>query len=126
MHLRSRVLPWVVAAAVLLARSETAGGWDGQTGPNANAPQATPQQSGQPAVVTQPSLTVDRDPVASPDPDTPAAASTSAAARRRRRGRDRLSARAESTRCAHDAYEVRLNATVLDSEWPVDSDARQG
>ncbi|WP_051978713.1 VWA domain-containing protein [Edaphobacter aggregans] len=111
MHLRSRVLPCVAAA--LLAIPAAAGGWNGQAGSSANAAQnAAGQQKGQPAAVTQPSLTVDRDPVASPDPDTPAArggaAGTAPSGQITREG-GRYTLRA-------DAYEVRLNATVLDSD----------
>ena len=103
--------------AVLLARSETAGGWDGETGSNANAAQATPaQQSGQPAVVTQPSLTVDRDPVASPDPDKPAAASSSSAAAAEAARQEQIRREGGKYTLRADAYEVRLNATVLDSD----------
>ncbi len=104
MHLRSRVLPWV-AAAMLLAGPGAAGGWDGQAGGSqaTNAAQHSSQQ---------PSLTVDRDPVSSPDPDTPAlhgdhAGPTPSGQITREGGRYTLRA---------DAYEVRLNATVLDSE----------
>jgi VWFA-related protein len=114
MHLRSKVLPWVVAAVVLLARSETAGGWDSQTGSNPNATPA--QQSGQPVVVTQPSLTVDRDPVASPDPDKPAAASSSAAAAAEAARQEQIRREGGRYTLRADAYEVRLNATVLDSD----------
>ncbi len=70
--------------------------------------QNTPGQDGQ-----QPSLTVDRDPVESPDPDVPTPAATSqtqtagqtAQALARENGRYTL---------RQDAYEVRLNATVID------------
>ena len=113
MHLRSRVLPWVAAAAMLLTRPGAAGGSNEQASSSANAAQRTAgQQAGQPAAVRQPSLTVDRDPVASPDPDAPVArgGETSAAqAGQITREGGRYTLRA-------DAYEVRLNATVLDSD----------
>src|SRR5437879_4259607 len=107
MHLRSRVLPWVAAAAMLLTRPGAAGESNEQASSSANAAQRTAgQQAGQPPV-RQPSLTVDRDPVASPDPDAPAArgGDTSAAqAGQITREGGRYTLRA-------DAYEVRLNAT---------------
>jgi VWFA-related protein len=101
-----------VAAALLLAGPGAAGGWDGQSGGSqaASAAHRTTQQSG---AVTQPSLTVDRDPVASPDPDAPAPRGGEGAAAAREgqitREGGRYTLRA-------DAYEVRLNATVLDSD----------
>jgi Ca-activated chloride channel family protein len=92
MHLRSRRLwPQVVAAVILVSGSVC--GW-------AQQPSAQ-----------QPSLTVDRDPVAWPDPDAPAPSATGApqgiqsGVIEREHGKYTLRA---------DAYEVRLNATVLD------------
>jgi VWFA-related protein len=75
------------------------------------ATQQAPQKTG---AVTQPSLTVDRDPVASPDPDTVPAGETEAA----RAAREAQIARGAGGRYTlrADAYEVRLNATVLDSD----------
>src|SRR3954451_5696020 len=111
MHLRTRVL-LCAAAALLLAGSGAAGGWDAQAGGSQGAANAA-HTTQQPGTVTQPSLTVDRDPVASPDPDAPAARGRSEgpAAREgqitREGGRYTLRA---------DAYEVRLNATVLDAD----------
>ncbi|MBS1798456.1 MAG: VWA domain-containing protein [Acidobacteria bacterium] len=67
------------------------------------------QQAGS---VSQPSLTVDRDPIASPDPDTPASRTTGTEEPDRpgviEREHGKYTLRT-------DAYEVRLNATVLDS-----------
>jgi len=100
MHLRSKVF-WsqVVAAGMLMLLPDTAGVW---------AQQATAKATTAPQ---QPSLTVDRDPVASPDPDTPAQKSTESqgvgleSIRRGAGGKYTL---------RQDAYEVRLNASVLD------------
>lgn len=76
----------------------------GQSGatPQSPAAGATAQQ--------QPSLTVDRDPVPSPDPDAPVSQAAPGQSRpqnqiERERGRYTL---------REDAFEVRLNATVLD------------
>jgi Ca-activated chloride channel family protein len=93
MHLRSRrVWPQVFAAGMLMLAAGLGGGWAQQAG------------------AQQPSLTVDRDPVASPDPDV--AAGTADGTREpvpgvieKERGKYTLRT---------DAYEVRLNATVLD------------
>jgi VWFA-related protein len=92
---------------MLLARPENAVGWNEQASSSANTAQRTTAQQ-----ATQPSLTVDRDPVASPDPDAPAprggeTGAASAGQITREGGRYTLRA---------DAYEVRLNATVLDSD----------
>jgi Ca-activated chloride channel homolog len=59
----------------------------------------------------QPSLTMDRDPVASPDPDLPVASQTGAA-----KGVATGTIGRENGKYTlrQDAYEVRLNATVLD------------
>ena len=76
------------------------GGWAQQPSVPAQAP--TQQQ---------PSLTVDRDPVASPDPDAPSAAATGAP-----QGVPGSSISKEGGKYTlrEDAFEVRLNATVLD------------
>jgi Ca-activated chloride channel homolog len=117
MHLRSRWF-WGTefAAGLLLAGVGGANGW-AQAAPVQPAAQtATQQRAAQQASQQQAPqqlapLTVDRDPVASPDPDPPAgaAAGTQQAPGvgviERERGKYTLRA---------DAYEVRLNATVLD------------
>ena len=89
---------WVkeFAALILLPCAGVASGWA----------QTPAVQQGQ----TQAPLTVDRDPVASPDPDPPpgaasAAAGTAVGTIERERGKYTLRT---------DAYEVRLNASVLD------------
>ncbi|HMF63964.1 MAG TPA: VWA domain-containing protein [Edaphobacter sp.] len=99
MHLRSKGF-WshVVAAGMLMLLPETAGVW---------AQQATAKST---TAAQQPSLTVDRDPVASPDPDRPAEKTTGpaqglASIRKGEGGKYTL---------RQDAYEVRLNASVLD------------
>ena len=101
MHLRSRGFrPHAVAVMVglLMWFAAPVGGWAQQTAAAQTSTQA-------------PSLTVDRDPVASPDPDTVAPSSSGAQQMspgeiEREHGRYTLH---------EDAYEVRLNATVLDS-----------
>ncbi len=102
MHLRSRVLSLAAAAILLLALRLDAGTIDPQT----------LQQQPQSVPATQPSLTIDRDPIASPDPDTPAPrgdkdqqAPAGPGVIERDHGKYTLRT---------DAYEVRLNATVLD------------
>lgn len=72
------------------------------------SPQVTAKQ--QPAS-QQPSLTVDRDPVASPDPDPPAQSQTGAP---QGVGSNAIARENGKYTLRQDAYEVRLNATVLD------------
>ena len=55
-------------------------------------------------------LTVDRDPVASPDPDPPARSATELAGS----GLGTIEREGGKYTLRTDAYEVRLNATVLD------------
>jgi VWFA-related protein len=100
----------MAAAAILFARPASADGFSAQAGgqtatQQAQAPQTTP--------ATQPSLTVDRDPVASPDPD----ASTSRAGQVQQspQGPGSIAREHGKYTLRTDAYEVRLNATVLDS-----------
>jgi len=102
MHLRSKGF-WVREfAGWLLVFALAAGATTGWA--QAPAAQKVPAQQTSP-------LTVDRDPVASPDPDPPAGAATTAptgaglSTIERERGKYTLRT---------DAYEVRLNATVLD------------
>ncbi|WP_263419737.1 VWA domain-containing protein [Terriglobus albidus] len=85
MHLRTKVF-----GAILVVGSFTAG-WAQQ----------------------QPSLTVDRDPIASPDPDTAPAQST-APVGPGGAPTDKISGGKGGYVLHRDAYEVRLNATVLD------------
>ena len=95
MHLRSNGHgPWGIAGWLLALTLGAASG--------------LAQQVGQPAA---PDLSVDRDPVASPDPDTPAkpgdAAQAAAAANIGKGANGKYTLR-------EDAYEVRLDASVLD------------
>src|SRR5271155_2114927 len=104
MHLRSRIFePWTAAAGLMLMVGG-ASGW-------AQQPAAAQAQGKQQPSAVQPSLTVDRDPVASPDPDLPAASQTGAA-----KGAAAGTIARENGKYTlrQDAYEVRLNATVLD------------
>jgi len=80
----------------------------------ATSPQARPQTTTQPSP-TQPSLTVDRDPVASPDPDMPPSRAGEVEAPQGPSGPIQRGAGGKYT-LRTDAYEVRLNATVLDSD----------
>src|ERR1700677_1838568 len=101
MHRRSNgIWPRVAAAGWLMVGCGCMGGWAQQPSVPAQAP--TQQQ---------PSLTVDRDPVASPDPDAPSAAATGAP-----QGVPGSSISKEGGKYTlrEDAFEVRLNATVLD------------
>jgi Ca-activated chloride channel family protein len=70
-------------------------------------PQTTVQH---PPSSSQPSLTVDRDPVPSPDPDEAAPGQTAAAAA----AQSKIEKENGKYTLREDAYEVRLNATVLD------------
>jgi Ca-activated chloride channel homolog len=90
---------WFVITAVGVS------GWTQQPGV---APPAPVKQ--QPAV-RQPSLTVDRDPVASPDVDPPAPSQTGAP---QGVGLAKIGREGGKYTLRQDAYEVRLNATVLD------------
>jgi Ca-activated chloride channel homolog len=109
MHLRSKGFwPQVVAAAMLMLFPDAACVWAQQAAKPAPSTQQQPTHSQQ-----QPSLTVDRDPVASPDADAPAKSATEppqgiglGPVGRGAGGKYTLRT---------DAYEVRLNAAVLDS-----------
>src|SRR5271168_4381066 len=70
------------------------------------------QQPVQNQSTKQPSLTVDRDPVPSPDPDVPAKSQTGAP---QGVGLGTIERQGGKYTLHEDAYEVRLNATVLDS-----------
>ncbi len=103
MHHRSRGFwPLVWAAIWVMAAVGPVQGWAQQAG-GATVPQAGAR--------TQPALTVDRDPVASPDPDPPPSA-TSAGQQADELGKIERERGKYTLRT--DAYEVRLNATVLD------------
>lgn len=91
---------------MLLAGSVMASGGVSQATSPPAATQTTP---------TQPSLTVDRDPVASPDPDTLPSRTGGVEAPQGPSGPIQRGAGGKYT-LRTDAYEVRLNATVLDSD----------
>lgn len=107
MHLRSRGF-WPRAAvagwSMLALTAGSVSGWAQQ--PASPQPSATQTHTAQ-----QPSLTVDRDPVASPDPDVPAQSQAGA-----QQGASQSGIAKENGRYTlrEQAYEVRLNATVLD------------
>src|SRR5580698_7778990 len=101
MHLRSKNFSLGMAAAGWLAL--LSGGMSGWAQRPAS-PQTPAKQ--------QPSLTVDRDPVASPDPDPPAQSQTGAPQGVGAAGA--ISREGGKYTLRQDAYEVRLNATVLD------------
>jgi Ca-activated chloride channel homolog len=106
MHLRSRIFgPWTAAAGLMMLVGG-AGGW-------AQQPAESQAQVKQQPATGQPSLTVDRDPVASPDPDLPAATQTGAA-KGAAAGTGAIARENGKYTLRQDAYEVRLNATVLD------------
>src|SRR3984885_2246410 len=106
MHRRSNgIWPRVAAAVWVTMGCGWVSGWAQQP----LSAQAPVQQ--QPASQQQPPLTVDRDPVASPDVDAPAAAASGAP-----QGVPGSSISKEGGKYTlrEDAFEVRLNATVLD------------
>src|ERR1700744_4692691 len=106
MHLRSKNFSLEMAAAGWLAvLSGGVSGW----AQHPTSPQAPAKQ--RPAA-KRPSLTVDRDPVASPDVDPPAQSQTGAP---QGVGLGKIEREGGKYTLRQDAYEVRLNATVLDS-----------
>jgi Ca-activated chloride channel homolog len=105
MHLRSKSFwPRIAAVGLLGMLFGVASGWARQ----ASAPQVPAKQQTAPK---QPSLTVDRDPVASPDVDPPAQSQTGAP---QGVGLGKIEREGGKYTLRQDAYEVRLNATVLD------------
>ena len=105
MHLRSKTWgPRVTAAGCLITVVGVMSGWAQQP----SAPQAPAKQ---PPIVRQPSLTVDRDPVPSPDPDAPAPSQSGST---QGQGLAKIERENGKYTLREDAYEVRLNATVLD------------
>ena len=104
MHLRSKSLwPQMAAVGWLMTVAGLVSGWAQQP---TTAPAQVKQQP------KQPSLTVDRDPVPSPDVDAPAAAQTGTP---QGVGLGKIEREGGKYTLRQDAYEVRLNATVLDS-----------
>ena len=105
MHLRCKDFWAPVVAAGLLMLMSDAVSVSAQQG--SAKPTATQQQ---PPVQQQPNLTVDRDPVASPDPDPPPQNAT-----RPPQGLGTIARGAGGKyTLRQDAYEVRLNASVFD------------
>jgi len=97
MHLRSNGFwPLALAAGMFMVGVCPAGAWAQQTG-----------------TLQQPSLTVDRDPVPSPDPDTQAAPETGEAQGLAQHRIEKGAGGRYTLR--ENAYEVRLNATVVDN-----------
>jgi len=93
-----------MAAGWLVAVTGGAGGW-------AQQPSSAQTQVKQAPVVKQPSLTVDRDPVPSPDPDSPVPSQSGSS---QGVGLSKIERENGKYTLREDAYEVRLNATVLD------------
>jgi len=93
---------FVIAAGVVTAG--VVSGW-------AQQPAAAPAPAKQQPAAKQPSLTVDRDPVASPDVDPPAQSQTGTP---QGVGLAKIEREGGKYTLRQDAYEVRLNATVLD------------
>jgi len=93
-----------MAAGWLVTTAGAVGGW-------AQQPAAPQTQARQQPVAKQPSLTVDRDPVASPDVDAPAQSQTGTT---QGVGLGKIGREGGKYTLHEDAYEVRLNATVLD------------
>lgn len=105
MHLRSNGIgSRTTVAGWLLVGCLSVSGWAQQ--PTPSQVSTKPQTS-----VQQPSLTVDRDPVASPDVEAPAKAATEPP---RGVGTPVITKEAGKYTLRQDAFEVRLNATVLD------------
>src|SRR5580704_12916881 len=106
MHLRSKSLWWprIAAAGWLVAATGVgSGGWAQQPSAQTLAKQPTAAQ--------QHPLTVDRDPVPSPDPDAPAPSQSGSS---QGQGLAKIERENGKYTLREDAYEVRLNATVLD------------
>jgi Ca-activated chloride channel family protein len=94
----------MMAAGWLMSVAGGVSGWAQQ--PSSSQTQAKPAP-----VVKQPSLTVDRDPVPSPDPDSPAPSQSGSS---QGVGLSKIERENGKYTLREDAYEVRLNATVLD------------
>jgi Ca-activated chloride channel homolog len=107
MHLRSKcksMWPRMAAVGLFVMTVGVVSGW-------AQTPAAAPGQAKQQPAAKQPSLTVDRDPVPSPDVDPPAQAQTGTP---QGVGLAKIERQGGKYTLRQDAYEVRLNATVLD------------
>jgi VWFA-related protein len=104
MHLRSKNFWPLMAAGWFVTVAGAVGGW-------AQQPAALQAQTKQQPAAKQPSLTVDRDPVASPDVDAPPQSQTGTS---QGVGLSKIERQGGKYTLHEDAYEVRLNATVLD------------
>src|SRR5271170_5033217 len=106
MHLRSRSFcPRTIAAGWLMIAAGALSGFAQQP----SAPQPSTKQQ---PVSKQPSLMVDRDPVPSPDPEQPGKPQGGGPGGD---GLGKLEREARKYTLRAEAYEVRLNATVLDA-----------
>jgi Ca-activated chloride channel family protein len=105
MHLRSKSFwPRMAAVGYFAMMAGAASGW-------ALQPAAQQAPAKQQPTTKQPSLTVDRDPVASPDGEAAAPNQTGAT---QGTGLGKIEREGGKYTLRQDAYEVRLNATVLD------------
>jgi Ca-activated chloride channel homolog len=103
MHLRSKSMWPLTAVGLFVMTAGVVSGW-------AQQPAAAPAAAKPAPIVKQPSLTVDRDPAPSPDVDPPAQAQTGTQGV----GIGKIEREGGKYTLRQDAYEVRLNATVLD------------
>jgi Ca-activated chloride channel family protein len=104
MHLRSKSMWPRMAVGWFVITAGAVSGW-------AQQPAAAPAAAKQQPVARQPSLTVDRDPAPSPDVDPPAQSQTGTP---QGVGLAKIEREGGKYTLRQDAYEVRLNATVLD------------
>ena len=104
MHLRSKSMWPRLAVGWFVITAGAVSGW-------AQQPAAAPTAAKQQPVARQPSLTVDRDPAPSPDVDPPAQSQTGTP---QGVGLAKIEREGGKYTLRQDAYEVRLNATVLD------------
>src|SRR5882757_4042287 len=104
MHLRSKCLRPRMAMGWFVITAVGVSGW-------AQQPAAAPAAARQQPAAKPPSLTVDRDPSPSPDVDPPAQSQTGTP---QGVGLGKIEREGGKYTLRQDAYEVRLNATVLD------------
>ena len=105
MHLRSKSMWPRIAVGLFVMTAGAVSGWAHQQ------PAAAPTTAKQQPAAKQPSLTVDRDPAPSPDVDPPAQSQTGTP---QGVGLAKIEREGGKYTLRQDAYEVRLNATVLD------------
>jgi len=104
MHLRSKSMWPQTAVGWFVITAVGVSGW-------AQQPAAAPAPARQQPAAKPPSLTVDRDPSPSPDVDPPAQSQTGTP---QGVGLAKIEREGGKYTLRQDAYEVRLNATVLD------------